>query len=102
MAHTPAVAGKGRDRNRSARWHSRETLAVAGQRHPRLGTVAEDLGRRLDPARVIERADKDHRYSGHRLRLVHQRGAAFRTEDAVQSLAAVAFVGISLGAAGNA
>src|SRR5256885_16688870 len=78
--------------SRSAR-HFRKPLSVAAELYPWLGAVAEDLHRRLYPARVVERTGHDHRDVRHDLGLVEERRSAFRAEAPVCCFAAVAPTG---------
>jgi hypothetical protein len=56
--------------------HPVKALHLAAELDPGLGNGAVDLGCGFDPARIIERAGRDHHDAGHRFRLVHDRGPA--------------------------
>jgi hypothetical protein len=48
-----------------------EALQFPAELYPGLGAGAVDLRCGLHPARIVERADRDHHDAGHHLRLVH-------------------------------
>jgi hypothetical protein len=73
--------------------HFRETLSVAAELHPRLGTLAEDLHIRLHPARVVERPGHNHRDVRHDLGIIDKRRSAFGAEAPEGCFAAVTATG---------
>src|SRR5581483_1279388 len=74
----------------------REARHVAVDFDPRKGIVAEDLPRRGDEARVVERAGAEDREARARPRLLEQRRAAFAAERPADRLAAAAGAGMGL------